>query len=103
MITEVKIMYKNIGTKIKTIVKIFTWIDIVIFAVSGGFLLGLGAVQKNIAYIIIGLCILIIFPVLSWLGSLMAYAFGELVEDVSYIRNSIEQDDIEESKENTAQ
>lgn len=74
-------MFGNIGGKIKIVAKVFCWIGIVAFLIVGLFfviesqqdwfnkwMLGYG-----IAFIIAG-------PLISWLGSILMYGFGELIE-----------------------
>ena len=79
--TEYGGMFGNVGGKIKTVAKVFCWIGIVTFVIIGlvfiiqsqqgwsnGWMLGYG-----IVFIIAG-------PLISWLGSILTYGFGELIE-----------------------
>lgn len=73
-------LYKNIGSKIKTLAK---W----------GFIVeAIGAIVTGIVllfdeFILVGLLTMICGPVVAWVGSWILYAFGELVEDAHSIRN----------------
>lgn len=72
-------MYRNIGGKIKTLVKIVTIIELIIISAFTlvFFILGL-ADDAGTAFLILLLGAIIFFIV--WISSWMAYAFGELVE-----------------------
>lgn len=75
-------MFANIGKKIKGLAVFVCWVGIVFSAIAGIILLS----QKNsygyyrYASNGIGIYILIIGPIASWLSSITLYAFGELVD-----------------------
>ena len=82
-------MFNNIGVKIKGLAKFICWAGIVICIIAGIIML----VQAKDAYsgvrptlILIGLAIMIIGSLLSWIGSFLLYGFGELVDNSSKIR-----------------
>ena len=72
-------MFSNIGEKIKTITIIFCWIGIISCVIAGTFLL-----MQNSRYqstIGAGLGIMFGGSLICWLSSLMAYGFGELIDE----------------------
>ena len=79
-------MFSNIGGKIKTLAKVVCWIGIVftvIFGiasiVTGGDLSQRGYMQEGSTMRTSGWMMLILGPVLSWVGSFVLYGFGELI------------------------
>ncbi len=88
-------MFNNIGHKIKTVAKIFTWVGIIscvlyglIIIFSGGKATVNGMSFGYAASTLLGLAIMIIGSVCSWLVNLTLYGFGELVENSSRIAES---------------
>jgi len=80
-------MYKNIGKKIKTLAKVLAWIGIMLSVLFGLALILLdeGETQTTVA----GVFYILLGPVISWLGSLMMYGFGQLVDNSDRIANQI--------------
>lgn len=74
-------MFKNIGSKIKSLAEIICWIGIVISV-----LIGIAWMENSI---IGGILIAIIGSGISWIGSFFAYGFGELIEKTSEIATNI--------------
>ena len=67
-------MFSHIGGKIKTATTVFCWIGIIFCVIVGAFLL-----TQNIGA---GLGIMLGGSLVCWLSSLMAYGFGELIDEV---------------------
>lgn len=67
-------MFENAGIKIKKLAESVLFVGIVISAIAG-------AVVLIMEFIIAGLVILVGGPLLCWMGSLLTYGFGELVEN----------------------
>ena len=83
-------MFNNIGNKIKDVARTVTWILIVLSIVCGAL------TWKSMADIRQGGLGLVLFLVIgglgslvAWLGSLVLYGFGQLVDDASTIRRAI--------------
>ena len=70
-------MFENIGRKIKTLAETLCWLGIVVSVLAGLTITG-----KDI---IVGLLVLIIGSLCSWIGSFFAYGFGELIEKTTEI------------------
>ena len=70
---EDKGMFANVGGKIKAVAQVFTWIGII-----GSIIGGLSMMNANF---IIGILTAVVGALLSWVGSLALYGFGELVEN----------------------
>lgn len=73
-------MFDNIGSKIKSLATIFCWIGILISVFIGSFLLGN---NKNNA--LLGILLIAIGSLISWIGSFFMYGFGELIAKTSEI------------------
>ena len=68
-------MFDNIGSKIKGLASIITWIGIIISVILGIVLMCLGK-----TFVIVGLCVLFFGALMSWISSFLLYGFGELIE-----------------------
>ena len=81
-------MFKNIGGKIKTLAKLVTWIGII-----GSIIGGIIIMSNNEGLAIVGLLVMLIGSLISWVGSFFTYGFGELIERTCLIeersRNSL--------------
>ena len=66
-------MFANVGGKIKAVAQVLTWIGII-----GSVIGGLSMMNANF---IIGILTAVVGSLLSWVGSLALYGFGELVEN----------------------
>ena len=69
-------MFDNIGKKIKKIAQIECWAGIASYI-----LLGLILLFENEIKIYVGILIMGVGSFLSWIGSLMIYGFGQLIEN----------------------
>lgn len=78
-------MYQQIGKKIKTLAVVLAVIGMV-FCVIWGLLMIIFSTDFNIA----GLLLLLIGPVLCWIGSFLLYGFGELVDKTCWIAKHME-------------
>lgn len=88
-------MFDNIGRKIKTLAKVLCWIGIAISVISGiaAMLSGNDRITINDNYavvspVIIGIVIIIIGCLSSWIGSFFAYGFGQLIENSEEIKKN---------------
>lgn len=73
-------MFNNVGGKIKAVAKVTAWVGIV-FCLIYGFVLLVPADDTAP----IGLLIMTVGSLLSWMSSLVLYGFGELVENSAVI------------------
>ena len=71
-------MFENIGGKIKGMAKFFCWAGIILSVIIGIIYLSNSNRYQDLTTQ--GIVILIVGPICSWLGSLMTYGFGELIE-----------------------
>lgn len=79
-------MFQNIGGKIKLVVKFFCWIGIIT-----SIILGIVIMNGRSEFAgIMGAVVAIVGSLLSWLGSILIYGFGQLVEnsDILVARNT---------------
>ena len=98
-------MFRNIGKKIKTLAKVICWLGIIGGVLSGLAIIATGAagiglnVSNGIStnyvsaagLIVLGVVMLVVIPLLSWLSSFMLYGFGEMVDSVSDLKQSNEE------------
>ncbi len=77
-------MFNNIGKKIKTLAEIICWLGI-IFSV----LFGLGNIfsDKSGLSLFTGLFLMIVGPLISWIGTFLLYGFGQLIENSDILVN----------------
>ena len=87
-------MYKNVGKKIQTLAKVVAWIGIIFFVLCGAVVLYGGLNTYNYQMIFSGAIMIILCPILCWLGSLMSFGFGKIVETNEASKNRL--DSIEE-------
>ena len=76
-------LYKNIGKKIK----ILAFCSFIVEAITS-ILVGIDAIGRPYEYggsEAVGILILLLGPVVAWVGSWLLYGFGELVEHTQYI------------------
>ena len=94
-------MFNNIGKKIKVLAKVICWIGIISGVIAGACFIIEGAAgsgsafgihsDTGIAFIAIGVAMLILLPLLSWIGSFTLYGFGELIDSTQQIKQSNEE------------
>lgn len=73
-------MFNNVGAKLKATAKVIVWIGITVCIISGFVML----VSAEDA-VLIGLLIMTVGSLLSWISSLLLYGFGELIENSQII------------------
>ena len=69
-------MFDNIGSKIKSLAQIVCWLGIIVSAVSG-----LAIMISNEETVFVGLLIILLGSIGSWIGSFVLYGFGQLIEN----------------------
>ena len=75
-------MFKNIGEKLKSLAKFLCTIGIFIGITGGIILMSFSQSSWHNQWMLsVGIAVLILVPLLSWLSSLFIYALGELVEN----------------------
>lgn len=77
-------MFDNIGEKIKTMAQVVCWVGIIASCICGIYLM----IQDEDAYIM-GLFILILGSLFSWICSFLTYGFGQLIENSDILISSI--------------
>lgn len=84
-------MYKNIGLKIKSLA-----MGIAIFMAILDFLYGIFLIaesQGDIVWVLVGVLVMLIGPVITWISSWMLYGFGELIDKAAAIERNTRKDD----------
>ncbi len=72
-------MFKNIGKKIKTLAKVFCWLGIICFTIVGLIAMSSGYGEYG-SSVIMGILIILVGFLVSWIGSFLLYGFGELID-----------------------
>ena len=74
-------MFENIGSKIKALAKVICWVGIILSLIIGIIMLASGGdVGSGV-----GLVVIIVGCLGSWIGSFFTYGFGELIEKTTEI------------------
>lgn len=76
-------MFDAIGAKIKGLTKLICWVGIIASVISGG------AMLSNRYTATIGIIVMILGSLLSWVGSFLLYGFGELIDQVMRISDML--------------
>ena len=84
-------MFNNIGQKIKTLAEVLCWIGITVSVLAAALLFVSGVTEGNPHAVLFGLLLVVLGPLLSWIGSFLLYGFGELVTKTSRIAEILEQ------------
>lgn len=75
-------MFDNVGDKIKGVAKVFCWLGIIVSVLVGIVLMMVGVNTRNGEMtFIVGIVITVVGSLLSWIGSLITYGIGELVQN----------------------
>ena len=82
-------MFYNMGKKIRALAVTLCWIGIGVFVISGLVAICLGFASHTLGLIALGILVLILGPLFSWLSIFVLYAFGDLVENVQEIKEQL--------------
>lgn len=77
-------MFNNIGGKIKTLASLLAWLGII-----ASFILGFVLLSIDDSMIPIGVIVIVVGSLISWIGSFLFYGFGELIEKVCIIEERL--------------
>ncbi len=89
-------MFNNIGGKIKVLAKVLCWVGIILSVIMGIVMMASGGNARynlNGSYVsgsgvVVGILIIVIGCLGSWVGSFFAYGFGQLIENTDAIRSN---------------
>ncbi|MCI6825275.1 MAG: hypothetical protein PUF84_02355 [Ruminococcus bromii] len=83
-------MFKNIGSKIKTLSKVVCWLGIIVSILIGLIFIVASVMSGNgmVYGIIIGLICIVGGSIASWIGSFFTYGFGEIIDKLTEIANN---------------
>lgn len=95
-------MFSNISSKIQGLAKVICWVGIVYFGLGGFASVFDGVSHDNTEDVILGFVFMIFGPLFSWIGSLLLYGFGQLIENTDEIVEDIydKKSEAETKKEN---
>lgn len=77
-------MFTNIGKKIKTLAQIICGLGIGISVITGFIL-----IAQDEDTLFVGVLILLLGSLFSWIGSFMTYGFGEIIERLTNIDSKL--------------
>lgn len=89
-------MYNNIGFKIKFTAKVLFWVLIAAFAISGFRDILDGILYYNTSVAVGGFVFMLIGPAFAWVGSILIYGFGQLIENTAQLADHKKQEGKEE-------
>ena len=80
-------MYNNIGANIKILAQVIAWVGIIGSVITGFILIAQGADSYYGGEVLvgIGIGILLVGSLMSWISSWFMYGFGELIEKTTEI------------------
>ena len=84
IIKEVKIMFEDVGKKIKGLATVIFIINAIIFTIIGFIVMGFG-IEDSLLWILIGFLIIGVGLFISWLSIILLYGYGELIDKTSDI------------------
>lgn len=82
-------MFNNIGEKIKKLAEILCYIGILLSAIVGLVVMFVGGSSRSRVPLLIGLLIILIGALISWVGSFFTYGFGELIVKATEIEKNM--------------
>lgn len=68
-------LFTNISSKIKAVAQLLCW-----FGIFASILLGIVVISKT-ELLFIGILLMLLGPLLSWIGTFLLYGFGQLIEN----------------------
>lgn len=79
---EETVMFKNIGKKIKILALVLFWIQVAAYAITGLVFIieGVDSRYSGEEFIFSGLLIMLLGPLVAWIGSFFTYGLGELID-----------------------
>lgn len=91
-------MFSNIGGKIKLLSKILCWVGIALSIILGVVILTSGETVRvtlngdlvSTSNVPAGIIMIVGGSLLSWISSLFAYGFGQLIENTDSIRDGVQ-------------
>lgn len=73
-------MFERIGSKIKKLASVITWLGII-----ASLILGVVLISGGDEMIVLGIVVMALGSLASWIGSFLLYGFGELIEKTCII------------------
>lgn len=73
-------MFNNIGRKIKFLAETLAWFGIFLCVITGIIVIARG-IQYESSLIGLGICIMMIGPIICWILSWPLYGYGQLIEN----------------------
>ena len=84
-------MFRNIGDKIKIVAETICWVGIVSSILTGLVVIAKGNEDSILMSLFIGLLIMVLGSLFSWIGSFVLYGFGQLIENSDILVDQIDE------------
>jgi hypothetical protein len=83
-------MFRNVGSKIKTLSKVVCWLGIIVSILIGVIFIASSVISgENMIFgIIMGVICIVGGSIASWIGSFFTYGFGEIIDKLTEIANN---------------
>lgn len=91
-------MYTNVGRKIKAVATVICCVGILVSIILGGILFDMAgsiSYRRNGTLDALGCVAIVVGSLISWVGSFILYAYGDLVENVTIIAELVAKADAE--------
>lgn len=85
-------MFARIGSKIKALAKYAFALESLVSIIAGFYLISNSYRSEST---LVGILLIIVGPLVAWLGSLFSYAFGEMFENITVIAELMAKADAE--------
>ena len=86
-------MFDNIGSKIKGLAKVITWLGIILSVIAGIVQISGGSSYSRYGgsnpLFLTGILTIVLGSLAAWISSFLLYGFGELVENSSRIADQL--------------
>ena len=89
-------MFKNVGSKVKSLALITCWVGIAACVI-------IGITQMMYADVLMGIIVMALGSLCSWIGSLGLYAIGEAAENSAIVANLAVKADMEREQQKKEQ
>lgn len=79
-------MFKNMGKKIKVLAQVLMWIGFAMWCIAGLVMIANGVMMlewgpRGIVMIVVGLIMIGLGFLFSWIGSFITYGFGQIIDN----------------------
>ena len=81
-------MFDNIGKKIKSLARVLCWVGVIVYVIAAIIMIVIGIEEYEDTLSALGVILLFVGPLMSWISSFFMYGFGELIDKVCDIERN---------------